>query len=364
VFDRPGQPPGQRSVAPTPGLLAPGQHSVAPTPGLLAPGLLAPGQHSVAPSPGLLAPDLLAPDLLAPDLPPAEATAAGSVSGWWLLGAPSRPVSAAPEPAASATAAPPAEAPAEVSDGVSELASAAVSPRPASRPVPAFTAHRSVVVTQRPRTVLGHQPSARAPLGRVVLGRPARRGHARVALAATLLVALVLGGTLAAVALTPRYLVHRDEATWASTRLVLPADAMGLPRASAASESAQAGSARSGMLAAGTGQLITDVGVYGTKAGRRIIVVAGRPQHPLSEAERTLVRDGFSASLARSGVVLASRDPGPLGGWLGCGVRDGRSTVCLAVDAGAVISITLPTTGPTAIATAGALRSTIELRTS
>jgi hypothetical protein len=238
---------------------------------------------------------------------------------------------------------------------------------PAARPVPAFTAHASTVHTPVDAEASGPAAALRlrgpdVPVGDVRLGRRARRRPGRLAVVATGLFTLLLAGTGAAVALTPRFLAHQDETQWASTRVELPREAAGLPRVTGAASAAQAKAARSRLLSAGASRLITELGVYGARTGPRAVVVAARPQEPLTAPERELVRAGFAAAVAKSDVVVTERDPGPLGGWFGCGVHQGRTTMCLAVDAGAVLSITVTTTGPGAVQTARDVRAAVETR--
>ncbi len=245
-------------------------------------------------------------------------------------------------------------------------------PVPAARPaparqVPAFTAHASAVHAPTDAVAAGPSPAVRLPVPArpardVALGRRAGRRPGRLTLVVTGLVTLLLVGTGAAVALTPRYLAHQDRTAWASTSVELPPEAAGLPRVPNAVPAAQAKAARAQLLSTGAGPLITELGVYGGQDGPRAVVVAGRPQGPLSAQDRDLVRAGFTTAVARSAVVVTERDPGPLGGWFGCGIHEGRTTMCLAIDAGVVLSITVTTTGPGAVQTARDLRAAVETR--
>ncbi len=197
----------------------------------------------------------------------------------------------------------------------------------------------------------------------VALGRRARRRPSRVSVAAAFAVVLVLGGAAAAVAATPRYLAHRDRSLWAATSVRLPASAAGLPRITPAGEDARTGAAQESAASGGSGQMITDLAVYGRRTGARAVVVVGRPQHPLTAEERELVRSAYASSVVGSAsVVLTRREAGPLGGWFGCGVHVGRTTLCLAVDAGAVVSVTVTSTGPQAVQLARDVRAAVELR--
>lgn len=253
---------------------------------------------------------------------------------------------------------------------------AAAAPPAPRRPVPAFTAH--VPAPRAGTTPLGDgallAPPAPGPAATrlltapappatdLSLGRRARRRPGRAATVSAVLAVLVLAVTAAAVAAVPSWLDRRDRQTWATTRLTLPAKVDGLSRVVTGSASTAERSAQAHVTASGAGQLITDLGVYAAEGRARVVVVLGRPQAPLDEAERTLVRSGYAGAVEQAGVVLTPRDPGPLGGWFGCGVRDGRTTTCLSVDAGAVVSVSVSATGPAAVRLARRVRAAVTLR--
>lgn len=238
------------------------------------------------------------------------------------------------------------------------------------RPVPAFTAHAAAPVSGRPAPPAGQDAAWRAPSPRplpappqdVTLGRRARRRPGRVAVASVLAALLAGAAGYGAVVGVPRYLEHEDRVVWERTSVHVPRTVAGMTRITTASATAQAKAAQTGLLGSGAGQMITDLAVYGGKAGTRVVVVVGRPQHPLEADERELVRAGFTRAVAESGVVLTERDPGELGGWFGCGVHKGRTTMCLAVDAGAVVSVTVTATGGSALTLAREARAAVELR--
>ena len=164
-------------------------------------------------------------------------------------------------------------------------------------------------------------------------------------------------------AAVPQYLQRTDRDVWERTSVRIPRTLTGLPRITTASATTQARDLQTHLLGNGTGQMISDLAVYGRAKGTRVAVVVARPQHPLEADERDLVRAGFVAAMADSGVVLTERDPGELGGWFGCGVKAGRTTTCLAVDAGAVVSVTVTATGASAVTVAREARAAVEQRT-
>ena len=223
-----------------------------------------------------------------------------------------------------------------------------------ARPLPAFTAH-SAGPTAGPATAAG--------TGGVALGRPARRRPGRVAVAGLLAVLVVGGAALAAVSAVPRYLERTDRLVWERTTVRIPRTLAGLPRITTSSMTAQAEQVQTHLLGSGTGQMISDLAVYGKARGARIAVVVARPQHPLEADERDIVRSTFTSAMEASGVVLTERDAGDLGGWFGCGVKAGRTTTCLAVDAGAVVSVTVTATGGSAVTVAREARAAVEQRT-
>ena len=197
----------------------------------------------------------------------------------------------------------------------------------------------------------------------VALGRPARGRRGRGVVAGVVAVALVGGAAYAAVTAVPRYLQREDRLVWERTTVRIPRTLAGLPRISTASATVQAREAQTHLLGSGTGQMISDLAVYGRSRGTRVAVVVARPQHPLEADERALVRSGFASAMEASGVVLTERDAGDLGGWFGCGVKEGRTTTCLAVDAGAVVSVTVTTTGASAVTVAREARAAVVQRT-
>ncbi|WP_088281245.1 hypothetical protein [Kineosporia sp. A_224] len=238
------------------------------------------------------------------------------------------------------------------------------------RPVPAFTAHAVAPSSGHPAPTTAQGATWRAPSPRplpaaqqdVALGRRARRRPGRVAVASVLAALLAGAVGYGAVVGVPRYLEHEDRVVWERTSVHVPRTVAGMTRITTASATAQAKAAQTGLLGSGAGQMITDLAVYGGRAGTRVVVVVGRPQHPLEADERELVLAGFARAVGASGVVLTERDPGELGGWFGCGVHNGRTTMCLAVDAGAVVSVTVTATGGSALTLAREARAAVERR--
>jgi hypothetical protein len=223
----------------------------------------------------------------------------------------------------------------------------------------------------------GRLPSGRrlAGAGRTAVAGPGRVRRRRfgggLAVGAAAVAALGLGATAAAGVV--RLLGPSGERdVWTATRVVTPDAVEGGPRMRSAqldgaARLEQARVTQIRQQAIGAVALATQVAYYGSGGRRVVTVVAGRPSLPLSADQQDTVRQGFTATLGRAGVMLASRDAGGLGGWFGCGAvaaagRGTASTTCVAVDGGAVVSVTVAGSGPPAQAHARRVRETVERR--
>jgi hypothetical protein len=187
----------------------------------------------------------------------------------------------------------------------------------------------------------------------------------------------VLGALMAAESITTFALAghqvsREDRLVWQQTSLVLPASLLGVQRQQDPASTAQSAEQASNLLSDSAGNLSAQIGHYvgtvnqgpdglGEPTVRKITVVAGRPKAPLTPADRSVIRSTYTSAMSKLGLTLASRDPGTLGGWMGCGALGPEQTLCLAVDAGSVITITLNGTGRTVEDQAVNVRDAVEV---
>jgi hypothetical protein len=181
------------------------------------------------------------------------------------------------------------------------------------------------------------------------------------ALAGLALVVIVAVGAVVAV---PRFLSgSQDGDVYRSTSLVQPAQIAGLPRLPDSAVTKQTRDPAVQLLSAVRVALSTRTLGYGRATGVRLTMVAGRPAAPLSDGDITSLRTGFASGMQEAGATVKELDPAPLGGWFGCGQVPNGHTICLALDAGAALSIVITASDASALALARTARSATETRT-
>jgi hypothetical protein len=173
---------------------------------------------------------------------------------------------------------------------------------------------------------------------------------------------LVLVGTVGAVGLPRLLRAGADEEEFEATTLTRPAEVAGLPRLPDAEVTAEDKRAAEQLLSPVRTALATQVAVYARKTGVRLTVVAGRPATALTDRELEILRTGFSAGMESAKAPVSQLSSGPLGGWFGCGQVEHGATLCLAMDAGAIVSIAVTSDDPSAIALAQVAREAVEHR--
>jgi hypothetical protein len=201
-------------------------------------------------------------------------------------------------------------------------------------------------------------------------GRPARsappgpwptRISGATALGGLALVVIVAVGAVVAV---PRFLSgSQDGDVYRSTSLVQPAQVAGLPRLADGAVTEQTRHSAEQLLSAVRVPLSTRTIGYGRPDGVRLTVVTGRPAAPLTDRDITSLHTGFTSGMQAAGATVKEIDPDPLGGWFGCGQVPKGLTLCLALDAGAALSIVITASDASALTLAQAARRAVETRT-
>ncbi len=175
----------------------------------------------------------------------------------------------------------------------------------------------------------------------------------------TVIVAVAVLGAVA----VPRVLAERDgEDAYSRTTLAAPARVAGLPRLAGADLRPGDLHPAQVLLSASRTPLTTQILGYGTPGRVRLVIAAGRPAHPLAAADRDALSNGFISGMASAKAPVTALDPGPLGGWFGCGTTPSGSTLCLAVDPGALIGISVTGKGAAVRELARTARAAVELR--
>jgi hypothetical protein len=176
-------------------------------------------------------------------------------------------------------------------------------------------------------------------------------------------VALIILVAVVAVVALPRVLNRNAAAdVFDQTALTQPAELAGLPRVADAKITDEDRRSAERLLSAVSAPLIRQTLVYGRGTGVRVTVVTGRPAAALSQSELDILRNGFTTGLGSAGAPVKELDAGPLGGWFGCGQTELSKTLCLALDSGALVSVTVATKDASAFATARAAREAVEHR--
>lgn len=170
---------------------------------------------------------------------------------------------------------------------------------------------------------------------------------------------VVLTAVLAVVALPRLISSSADSDLYHSTTVQLPSEIDGLPRLAGNKVTAEDNRSAPQLLTAARFPLETMVGVYARPAGARLTVAAGRPAEPIPDADLGSIRDGFRDGITSAGGQVHEIDPGHLGGWFGCAQLDSGLTLCLALDATALVGISVTSNDPTAIPLAGAARNAV-----
>lgn len=176
--------------------------------------------------------------------------------------------------------------------------------------------------------------------------------------------ALVVVVAVGAVVAVPRFLSgSQDGDVYRSTSLVQPAQIAGLPRLPDSAVTKQTRDPAVRLLSAVSVTLSTRTTGYGRANGVRLTVVTGRPAAPLTDGDITSLRTGFTSGMQAAGATVKEVDPAPLGGWFGCGQVPNGQTLCLALDAGAALSIVITASDASALTLARSARSAVETRT-
>jgi hypothetical protein len=175
-----------------------------------------------------------------------------------------------------------------------------------------------------------------------------------------LVVVVAVGGVVA----VPRFLSgSQDGDVYRSTSLVQPAQVAGLPRLADGAVPEQTRHPAEQLLSGVRIGLSTRTTGYGRASGVQLTVVTGRPTAPLTDGDITSLRTGFASGMQDAGATVKELDPGPLGGWFGCGQVPHGLTFCLALDAGATLSIVITADDASALALAQTARRAVETRT-
>jgi hypothetical protein len=175
---------------------------------------------------------------------------------------------------------------------------------------------------------------------------------------------VILVGTVGAIGLPRLFSSGTDEDTFKATSLTQPAEVSGLPRLPEAEVTTEDRRSAEQLLSAVRTPLTTQTAVYARPSGVRLTVVSGRPETALADRELDLLQTGFTSGMQSAAASMSELDPGALGGWFGCAQTEHGRTLCLAMDAGALVSITVTSKDPSAIALAQAARQSVEHRTS
>jgi hypothetical protein len=153
-----------------------------------------------------------------------------------------------------------------------------------------------------------------------------------------------------------------DGARYDSTTLQLPAEIGGLPQLTRDEITAEDNRSAPLLLTAARFPQETMVGVYARPSGVRMTVAVGRPAKPIPEADLNSLRDGFRNGISAAGGQVHELNPGRLGSWFGCAQLESGRTLCLALDAAAVISICVNSNAPSVISLARDARNDVEYR--
>jgi hypothetical protein len=148
-------------------------------------------------------------------------------------------------------------------------------------------------------------------------------------------VAVFLLAIVAAVAV-PVFLDQRLKAEFQATTVKLPAELNGQKR----NTGAQARTVARTFAVEGIG--VEDVAVYGPVGPKAVIILALKPPAAMSSTRQEVERADIERSFTAQGTTLALHaepDPGPLGGWIGCGSTAAGLEVCLATSAGSLITV-------------------------
>ncbi|MFI7586992.1 hypothetical protein ACIB24_07950 [Spongisporangium articulatum] len=174
--------------------------------------------------------------------------------------------------------------------------------------------------------------------------RPGHDGRPDSRLPAWLLPAIAGAAVVAVVVLIAAVVVpsvgdHRRTSRWESTSVSLPTSLAGRAKLSGARATNIVKTLSVSGLPA------QNVGVYGTYEKGLVVVSASKPSRPLTDADadrqKALVQKAFSTQSALgTSLVLKEQDVGSLGGYVGCGtISAGKVTVCLATDAGSIVTM-------------------------
>jgi hypothetical protein len=168
-------------------------------------------------------------------------------------------------------------------------------------------------------------------------------------------VAIVLGIVVAL--LFPSFQDHGESETWQSIELKLPGAIADFQRA----PDNQLPQGLPAQATAGDGNLFAhQAGLYLSKNGsERLAVIAARPQSALNAEQRKQAQDSFQAKADAAGMKVTAFSPAPYGGWFGCAQND-SGTMCLAVDAGAMININTNRVGQPGFTLARTARQAVE----
>lgn len=142
-------------------------------------------------------------------------------------------------------------------------------------------------------------------------------------------------GILAAIAI-PVFISQHSKAQWQSTTVALPDSFAGVDRGTDKKSLAVAKTFAEGQVTA------DNVGIYGASGPRVMVIVAIKLPTSMSSVEQAVERKEYEGAFAASGLKLvlnAEDDPGPLGGWLGCGSTSQGVRVCLATDSASMVSM-------------------------
>ena len=177
-------------------------------------------------------------------------------------------------------------------------------------------------------------PGAWQQAGRPPYPVPPRSRAVTALIAAAVVVVSIIGiGIVSAVAI-PVFLAQRMKAEWRSTTIALPATFDGATRTDVPSSA----------IPQVPDDVIEPLQVagYRTGDGTTIVVGATKAKQAMTEQDQVDARRGVVAGMAMRDVqlTLTESDPGPLGGWFGCGAVTGDpATVCVATDHAGIVMI-------------------------
>jgi hypothetical protein len=148
---------------------------------------------------------------------------------------------------------------------------------------------------------------------------------------------VVMLAGLATVVAIPMVAQHRLDVQFEATRIVIPETFNGEARQPVEQAAAA-------LSSPGPGFTKTELGLYGSNLNL-VLIVAARPAKALDDNDQAHARAEFQRNFAKTSdgaqpTLTQVANPGPLGGWFGCGPVSGV-TLCVATDPGALVAVVM-----------------------